>query len=521
MTSDFIVVGSGSAGAVLASRLSEDPSARVLLLEAGSGKIPRESIVPAAFSKLFKTPFDWNYSTAPEPGLERRSLYWPRGRLLGGSSAMNAMIWTPPDRADLDQWTALGNQGWSFEDLRSSLARSERPGEAARARGEVGIDVNPLRTVNPITESLIAAARTAGIPPNDGFRDGSMAGTGTFRVTQRRGRRVSTADGYLAPVRDRSNLTVVPLARVHRVLFSGRRATGVEYRTPDSSGPVRAFGPVVLAAGAIGSPQLLLLSGVGPARELATLGIEVVADLPGVGKNLQDHLACGAIYSSARPVTLAGAQTVANFLRYLAFGRGPLTSNVAEAGAFVRLGPGAGPPDVELIFAPSFFVDHGFGNPEGHGFTVAAILLHPESRGTITLSSADPAAPPIIQANYLATELDRTLIRQGLELARSIAGRAEVAAFRDNELLPGPEPDLDHFIRSHAETLYHPVGTCRMGPDGGSVVTDRLTVHGLEDLWVVDGSVMPQITSGHTHAPIVMIAERAADILARGTGGGR
>ena len=508
---DYIVVGAGSAGCVLASRLSEDPSVRVLLVEAGPDKVPRESRIPAAFAKLFKTQYDWNYSTVPEPGASGRPLYWPRGRLLGGSSALNAMIWTPPARADLDEWARLGNRSWTWNELGPALRRAEWPAANVRPRGQVGISVGPLRTVNPVSDALVAAARGHGIEPNDGFRDGVMDGVGLFRVTQSRGARISSATGYLDPVRPRPNLTTLANTLVLRIVFDGRRAVGIEYATDGRA--TRALGKVVLAAGSIGSPHLLLRSGVGPAAQLTTHGIAVVEDLPGVGQHLQDHVACGVMHHCREPVTLAGAERVANILRYVVSRTGPLTSNVAEAGAFVRIRPGADRPDLELLFAPTFFVNHGFDNPPGHGYTIACIVLHPESAGSVSLASADADTAPRIVANYYGVDGDLELMVRGVQLAQRVAARAELDRFRGPELFPGSEADLRRFIRDRSETLYHPVGTCRMGSGPETVVGDRLAVHGLDDLWVADASVMPLITSGHTHAPTVMIAERAVDLI--------
>lgn len=510
---DYIVVGAGSAGSVLASRLSEDPATRVLLLEAGTDRIPTMSRIPAGFGKLFKSAFDWQYHTDAEPHLAGRSLFWPRGRLLGGSSAMNAMIWTPPVPADLEEWAGLGNPGWAWSDLAPALRRAEIVGDQPRRPDQVGISVNPLRTPNPVTRSLVSAAVGLGIPANDGFGGGHVDGAGLFRVTQSRGARVSAATGYLDPIRRRPNLTIVPGAQARRVRFEGRRAVGVDYRVAEGGAEVAVSGRVILAAGAIGSPHLLLLSGVGPAEELLRHGIPVVSDLPGVGGNLQDHLACGVMYHCREPATLAGAEGFGSLLRYLLFRRGLLTSNVAEAGAFLRLGVGAGRPDIELLFAPSFFVNHGIGNPAGHGYTVAVILLHPESRGRLALRSADPNQPPSICANYLSREADLRLMMAGMDQALALAERQEMDRWRGPRLFPEPEIPLDQFIRQRAETLYHPVGTCRMGPGPDGVVDHRLRVRGTENLWVVDASIMPTITSGHTHAPVVMIAERASELI--------
>lgn len=509
---DFIVVGAGSAGAVVASRLSEDPSVSVVLLEAGTARVPRESRIPAAFSKLFKTQYDWAFHTEPEPELGGRRLFWPRGRLLGGSSAMNAMIWTRPAREDFDRWVERGAVGWSYEEVGPYFDRAERP-QATGAASPVGIPVAALRTVNPISRAFVAACQARGLGPNDGFGAGHLDGTGLFRVTQRRGARVSAADGYLTPARTRANLSLRPATTVHRIRFTGRRATGVSYQEAGSPNLTEVEGRVILCAGAIGSPHLLLRSGVGAARALERAGVAVGHDLPGVGRNLQDHLAIGALYTCPRRVTLDRAEGWAALLDYLIRRRGPLTSNVAEAGAFLRNDPGAPAPDLELLAAPVFFVDHGFGQLPGRGYTVAAVLQHPASRGTIELRSPDPLAPPAIRPGYLSAPEDLATLAAGLEWARRIGGAPELAEFRGEEVLPAGAPPLE-FIRSRAETLYHPVGTCQIGQGEEAVVSERLAVRGLEDLWVADASVMPAIPTGHTHAPTVMIGERAAALMA-------
>ncbi len=508
---DYIVIGAGSAGCVLASRLSEDPATRVLLVEAGPAAVPQPSRIPAAFSKLFKTRYDWDYATAPEPGASGRSLYWPRGRLLGGSSAMNAMIWTPPAQADLDGWAALGNQGWAWADLAGALARAEWPAATPRGPGQVGISIGNLQTVNPVTKAMLEAARGLGIPANNGFGGGVLDGAGEFRVTQARGVRISSAGGYLDPIRSRHNLTILTDALTLRIRFQGRRATGIDYLAKDRIG--QASGKVVVTAGAIGSPHLLLRSGVGPAGQLRSHEIAVIEDLPGVGRHLQDHVACGVVHHCREPVTLANATGVGSVLRYLLRRNGPLSSNVAEAGAFVRIRENADRPDVELLFAPTFFVDHGFHNPPGHGYTIASILLHPESSGSVSLASADPTIAPRIVANYYDVGRDFELMVEGLQLAQRLAARVELDRYRGQEHFPGPETDLRRLVRDRSETLYHPVGSCRMGSGPDTVVDDRLQVHGLDDLWVADASVMPSITSGHTHAPTVMIGEHAARLI--------
>jgi choline dehydrogenase len=519
---DYVVVGAGSAGCVMASRLSEDPTVRVLLLEAGPRDTHAAIRVPAAFSKLFRTALDWNYATEPEPELRDRRLYWPRGRVLGGSSSMNAMIWARGHQADYEEWVALGATGWAWADVLPYFRRAERCERgAADHRGCAGpVYVSELRAPNPATRAFVAAAQQAGIPRSHDINAPGEEGVDLVQVTQRRGARWSAADAYTKAARARPNLQVVTGAHATRIVLDGCRAVAVEYRHAERLETAAARHEIVVSAGAVNSPQLLMLSGIGPAGHLRTRGIAPVRDLPGVGRNLQDHLAAGVVVECLQRVTLVTAESRANLLRYLLLGQGPLTSNVAEAIAFRRSSPSLAAPDYEMIFAPVPFVDHGLVRPRGHGLTVGVVLLRPASRGQVGLRSADPFDPPAIEARYLsdAGGHDLRVLVTGLAEARQVLSMPALAPYVGAEIEPGAivrtDAQLGAFVREQAETLYHPVGTCRMGTDSMAVVDPELRVHGVEGLRVADASVMPTVIRGHTHAPAVMIGERAADLIA-------
>lgn len=513
---DTIIVGAGSAGCVLAARLSEDGRRRVALVEAGSFERRKEIAIPAAFSKLFRTGCDWAYSTEEQEQLEGRRLFWPRGRMIGGSSSMNAMIHTRGNPHDYDSWSREGCAGWSFADVLPTFERLEGRGAGS---GGGPLDVHSLVSPNPLSLAFLEACEESGIPRNPDYDGARQDGAFLFRVNQRGGRRFSCAAAYLEPALSRPNLTVLPNRLTTRVMVESGRARGIEILENGHARRLEA-GEVILCGGAVNSPQLLLLSGIGPPDELRAEGVEPVLDLPGVGRNLQDHLAAGIAHACTKPVTLAGAETLANVLRFVLFRRGMLTSNVAEAGAFLRSVPDAPSPDIEIIFGPTYFVNHGFSNPSGHGYTVGAILLHPKSRGTIRLRGANPREAPAIQPAYLAEPEDRRLLLDGLRMARRIARARAFDRFRGMEVLPGAtvesDGELAAFIGRTAETLYHPVGTCRMGTDELAVVDPELRVRGVDGLRVADASVIPSIPSGHTNAPVVMIAEKAALMVQRG-----
>jgi choline dehydrogenase-like flavoprotein len=502
---DFVVVGAGPAGCAIAARLSEDPTTTVLLLEAGPPDSKMEIRIPAAFTKLFKTEYDWAFTTEPEAHLQNRRLYWPRGRTLGGSSAINAQMYVPGRDADFDEWEKLGCRGWSAAAVKPYFDRSL-------------LHVSQLRDPNPLTDVFLSAAQSTGLvrtaSPNEA--DNGVAVT---PVMQRNGQRFSAADAYLRPARGRPNLVVRTGALVLRIALDGRRATGVEYEGSGRLVQARARKEVVLSAGAIGSPHLLLLSGVGPAQDLVRQGIECVHDLPGVGANLQDHLAVAVVYGCTAPLTLVAAERPSQLIRYFLRRRGMLTSNAAEAAAFVRTRPDLSGPDLELLWTAFPVIDHALVKPSGHGMTIHAVALRPASRGRICISSPDPRVPPAISACYVSDPdgEDLRVLREGVRRAQGIFGADAFSRY----LGPAIEPqaalhsraEIEGFIREQAETLYHPVGSCRMGNGPDAVVDPELRVKGIEGLRVADASVMPLIIRGHPQAATVMIGERAADLI--------
>ena len=518
---DYVIVGAGSAGCVLAARLSEDPKRSVLLLEAGPADRKLEIRVPAAFTKLFKGPLDWDYTTEPQEHLAGRSLYWPRGRMLGGCSSINAMMYLRGTPSDYDGWLEAGNTGWGFADVLPYFRRAENDGFGGSewTGGSGPLRVGALRDTNPLTHAFLEAAAASGLTRVEHLNHGDQEGVGHTPVNQWKGRRWSTADAYLRPAMRRPNLEVRTGCLVTRVVLDGQRAVGVDYRRDGREESVRVAREVLVSAGAVNSPQLLLLSGIGASDDVKAAGLPVTADLRGVGENLQDHLMVAVIVSTTSSLSLVAAESLANTARWLLRRRGMLTSNVGEAAAFVRTREGLTGPDIELIFAPVPFMDHGLVKPAGHGMTLGPVLLQPRSRGRITLASADPAAKPRIEPRSLSDPegQDMRTMLAGVRMARDILRLPALAQHAAEPVEPrlGVETDaeLEQFIREQAETLYHPVGTCRMGVDEGAVVDPRLRVHGVEGLRVVDCSVMPTIVRGHTHAPAVMIAERAADLV--------
>jgi choline dehydrogenase len=521
---DYVIVGAGSAGCVLANRLSLRAEANVLLIEAGGADTSPFIHMPAGIARLVGNPrIDWGYYTEPEPELGGRKLYWPRGRVLGGSSSINAMCYTRGHRLDYDEWAALGAQGWDYASVLPYFCKAEDQARGASEYHGTGgpLSVEDLRYRNPLSEIFVVAAMQCGLPANTDFNGAQQQGVGFYQVTQRHGRRCSAAVAYLRPAAGRANLEILTRCLSTRVLFEGRRAVGVEYLSGGRLQRVRALREVILAAGAIGSPQLLLLSGIGRPDELRAVGINTVAESPEVGHNLQDHLDFCTLSKCTRAVSydFTALQELAVALRYLVTRSGPAVSNIAEAGGFIRsrLAPDER-PDIQMHFVPAQLDDHGRNRLPGHGMTVHACALRPASRGHIALRSARPGDSPRIFASYLTQRQDLDVMLEGIRLSREILRAAAFSPFRGAEVYPGGEVttrrELEEVLRRKAETIYHPVGSCRMGADALSVVDCQLRVRGVEGLRIADASVMPRLIGGNTNAPTIMIAERLADLMA-------
>ncbi len=517
---DYIVVGAGSAGCVLANRLSADAAVRVLLLEAGGGDDIAEIHMPAAWTTLRGSDVDWNFWTERVAALDNRRVSWPRGRVLGGSSSINAMIYIRGNSADYDLWEEMGNAGWAYEQVLPFFRKAENQERGESFYHGVGgpLNVADPRCVSPLSKAFVDGCERVGIARVEDFNGASQLGSGLFQLTQKDGRRCSSAAAYLQPVRSRPNLTVELNARATRVQFQGIRAKGVEYVSDGMQKTAAAGKEVILAAGAIGSPHLLMLSGVGPAAQLTVCGIKVVDDLPGVGQNLQDHPMLGVSYGCLEPVSMyQAAANPDNRELFRNQACGPLCSNAVEAGAFLITRPGLRVPNLQFHFVAYCFSGPGV-IADRHGFSIKPTLLHPESRGELQLRSSDPVIPIAIEPRYLCARSDVDLFVEGVELARRIGSTGVFDSFGSIEVNPGAEIQdrsaLERWVRQNSDTCFHPAGTCKMGSDAMAVVDTALRVRGIEGLRVVDASIMPEITSGNTNAPTIMIAERAAALIA-------
>jgi choline dehydrogenase-like flavoprotein len=528
---DYVIVGGGSAGSVLAARLSEDPQTQVCLLEAGG---PDSSVLlhcPVGLALLANPhwpsyrKFNWAFETVPQPGLNGRRGYQPRGKVLGGSSSINAMIYTRGHRSDYEHWAAQGNPGWGWNDVLPYFKRAENNERGADEFHGTGgpLNVMDLRSPNRYSHAFVEAGRQAGFPVTPDFNGAAFEGVGLYQVTQRNGERFSAAKAYLTPNLNRSNLQVVTGAQATRIVFEGQRACGVEAVVNGRPQVFDARREVLLCAGALQSPQLLMLSGIGPGRHLQELGIAVKADVPGVGMHLHDHIDVVQLVDAPQLTDLFGLSfkgflnAWAGVEEWRTHRRGMLTTNFAEAGGFLRTSPHEAVPDVQLHFVIGKLVDHGRRTVFGHGYSCHVCLLQPHSRGRLMLASPNPLAAPSIDPAFLAERDDVNRLVRGVRLMRRVLQQPALAGLGGRELGESAQATTDEqiesFIRKHADTIYHPVGTCRMGPGPLDVVDARLRVRGVEGLRVVDASIMPRIISGNTNAPTIMIAEKAADLI--------
>ena len=523
---DYVVAGAGSAGCVLANRLSADPAKRVLLIEAGGRDWYPWIHIPVGYFKTLHNPItDWNFKTEPDPGLNGRVIDWPRGKTLGGSSSINGLLYIRGQREDYDHWRQLGNTGWAFDDLLPYFIRSEdfQNGIDKFHGCGGGLSVENMRAKRDISEALIAAAEEIGVPRNDDFNGAKQEGVGYFQQTARNGRRCSTAVGFLNPVKNRPNLDIITHALVERVLVKDDRATGIGISVKGSSHTfgLNSGGEVILSAGAIGSPQILQLSGIGPGDLLQGLGIPIIKDLAGVGENLQDHLQIRSVYEVNVPTfneeinSLVGRMKIG--LQYVFARSGPMSMGASQVCIFARSRPGLDTPDIQFHFQPLSAEKPGIEMHSFSGITLSVCQLRPESKGRVQIISPDPKTYPAIHPNYLATPSDQQTVVDSLKLTRRLAKTEALRSYVIREHLPGSniktDEDLLDSARNIAQTIYHPTSTCKMGSDVTSVVDERLRVHGIAGLRVVDASIMPTIVSGNTNAPTIMIAEKASDMI--------
>jgi choline dehydrogenase len=522
---DYVIVGAGSAGCVLANRLSADGKNSVLLLEAGPRDTNLWIHVPLGYGRLFKEKtVNWMYQTEPEPGLDGRSVFQPRGKVLGGSSSINGLLYVRGQHEDYDRWRQHGNHGWGFDDVLPYFKKAENQQRGADDfHGSGGpLPVSDLGHPDPLSAAFITAAAETGLPVNPDFNGALQEGAGFFQTTTRHGRRASAAVAYLRPAKGRNNLHVETSALAQRIVIDGRRADAVEYRQAGALKTARARREILVAGGAFNSPQLLQLSGVGPADLLRKHGIDVVLDAPGVGHDLQDHMQVRVVMRCSQRITLNDivnhpVRKILMGMRYAAFRTGPLTIAAGTSGAFFKTNPRLATPDIQVHFLPFSTDKMGEKLHSFSGFSASACQLRPESRGSLRIRSADPAAPPEIRINYLATEVDRAANVEGLKMLRKILQAPALRPYVTEEVDPGAKVVSDEallsYCRARGSTIYHPTSTCRMGNDPLAVVDQRLRLRGIEGLRVVDASVMPDLVSGNTNAAVIMIAEKASDMI--------
>ena len=522
LTWDYIIIGGGSAGCVLANRLSEDPEVKVLLLEAGSRDWNPFIHIPGGLGKLFGPGVNWRFHTVPQKNMNNREVWYPQGKTLGGSSSINAMIYIRCQRQDYDNWAALGNKGWSYDEVLPYFMKSEDNSRLEdRYHGKGGpLSVSDQIDPHPISKAFVSANKEYGLPENNDFNGASMYGTGFYQVTCRNGLRRSTAVSFLNPVRNRPNLSIETGCRVTRIKIENGRAVGVELAKGQGTEFIRADREVILSAGAINSPRLLMLSGIGNSDELKKVGIEPVHELPGVGKNLQDHVNTNIHVQTKQKISYDGhdkfPRAWLHGIRWLLRRSGPAASVIVEGSSFHQSN-GADRPDLQIHVAPATVVRGGQTIIPGFGFTINSTFLRPKSKGTVTLRSANPADEPLIDPNYLGEPHDRQMAVTSVRIIREILDQPSLAHLIDFERLPGGDAQTDEeileYAREYACCDYHPVGTCKMGADHMAVVDSELRVHGIEALRVIDSSVMPVLPSGNTNAPTIMIAERGADLV--------
>ncbi len=529
MNFDYIVVGGGSGGCVLAARLSEDPSVSVALIEAGPADRNILIHVPAGLALMAQTQTaNWNFHTVPQKGLNGRAGWQPRGKVLGGSSSVNAMIYIRGHKADYDHWADEGNAGWSYDEVLPYFRRAEHNERLDdEFHGNAGpLNVMDLRSPNKYLQAFVDAGREAGFPVNDDFNGADQEGIGPYQVTHKNGERFSAAKAYLTPNLDRRNLTLFTGAHTTRVLFEGRRASGVEFRRAGRIEQIGANHEVLMAAGSLQTPQILMLSGVGPSEELAKHGIAIVHDLPGVGRNLHDHVDAVQVVDAPQLKETFGVSPagIGRLLKAIPEWRnrrsGMLTTNFAEAGGFVKSQASEAIPDLQLHFVVGKLIDHGRKTVFGHGYSAHVCVLRPLSRGSVTLASADPFAAPLIDPNFFDHPDDMQRLVRGFRLMRGMLSQPALARLGGRELARSAhatsDAEIEQFIRTYGDTIYHPVGTCRMGSGAMDVVGADLRIHGLEGIRIVDASIMPRIVGGNTNAPVIMVAEKASDMIKAG-----